>query len=136
MNAKRHPAIAWLEIVTGIGIILFWIGFFTIGLAPETPPEGYFVFEHSFPPPDCMLSVLLIIAGVFLLKGRYCGIVLSLVASGGLMFLGILDASFNIQNGMYAITPLDTLLNAFINLWCFGFGLVTALVLGKEAVAR
>jgi hypothetical protein len=136
MNTKTHPAIAWLEIVTGIGIILFWIGFFTVGVAPETPPEGYFVFEHSFPPPDCMLSALLIIAGVLLLKGRSRGVVLSLVASGGLMFLGILDASFNIQNGMYAITPLDTILNLFINLWCFGFGLVTALVLGKEAAAR
>ena len=134
MEIKGRLPIAWLEIATGVGIILFWIGFFTIGLAPETPPEGYFVFEHSFPPPDCILAVTLIIAGVLLVKGRHTGIVLSLVASGGLMFLGILDASFNIQNGMYAITPVDTILNAFINLWCFGFGLATALVMGKQAV--
>ena len=134
MDSKGHLTIAWLSIITGIGIILFWIGFFTIGLAPETPPEGYFVFEHSFPPPDCILAVALIIAGVLLLKKRHSGVILSLVTSGGLMFLGILDASFNVQNGMYCITPIDTILNAFINLWCFGFGLATALFLGKQAM--
>jgi len=133
MNTKGHLLIAWFSIITGIGIILFWIGFFTVGLAPETPPEGYFVFEHSFPPPDCILAVTLIIAGALLIKKRHTGILLSLVASGGLMFLGILDASFNIQNGMYGISPMDTILNAFINLWCFGFGLVTAIVMGKKA---
>ena len=135
MDSKGHPTIAVLEIITGIGIILFWIGFFTVGLAPETPPEGYFVFEHSFPPPDCILAVALINAGALLLKKRDAGIVLSLVTSGGLMFLGILDASFNIQNGMYSITVLDTILNAFINLWCFGFGLTIALILGKQALS-
>lgn len=135
MDSKGHRPIAVLEIITGIGIILFWIGFFTVGLAPETPPEGYFVFEHSFPPPDCILAVALIIAGALLIKKRNAGIVLSLVASGGLMFLGILDASFNIQNGMYSITVLDTILNAFINLWCFGFGLTIALILGKRVLS-
>jgi len=39
------------------------------------------------------------------------------------MFLGVLDFSFNIQNGMYAISALDLILNAFINLWCVVFGL-------------
>ena len=136
MNTKGHLSIAWLSIITGIGIILFWIGFFTVGLAPEAPPEGYFVFEHSFPPPDCILAIALIAAGFLLLHGRPSGIVLSLVTSGGLMFLGILDASFNIQNGMYLITPIDTILNAFINLWCFGFGLVTALFMGKQVSSR
>ena len=41
--------IAILELLTGIGLILFWIGFFTIGLAPKNPPQGYLAYEHSFP---------------------------------------------------------------------------------------
>jgi len=32
--------IAIFETLTALGLILFWIGFFTIGLAPETPPPG------------------------------------------------------------------------------------------------
>jgi hypothetical protein len=123
MRKERSPkAIAVLELLTAIGIILFWVGFFTVGLAPENPPAGYFVYEHSFPLPDSILALGLIIAALLLLKGKPLGRSLSLVAAGGLIFLGLIDFSFNIQNGMYAISALDAVLNGFINLWCVGFG--------------
>jgi hypothetical protein len=44
-----------LETLTAIGMILFWLGFFTIGVAPKTPPPGYFEYERSFPLPDCFI---------------------------------------------------------------------------------
>ena len=44
-----------------------------------------------------------------------------------LIFLGLLDFSFNIQNGMYTISLMDMLLNAFINLWCVVFGIIIAI---------
>jgi hypothetical protein len=48
-----------------------------------------------------------------------------LVAGGGAMvFLGVLDISFNLQNGMYSISVMDMILNAFINLWCVIFGVL------------
>ena len=94
---KKHKTLAILEIITGVGIIFFWIGFFTVGLAPKNPPDCYFVFEHSFPLPDIIMSIGLIIAGILLLKQKSEGVPLSLVCAGGLMFLGVLDFSFNIQ---------------------------------------
>ena len=117
-----EQTVAVLELITGLGIILFWVGFFTVGLAPANPPDGYFVFEHSFPPPDSALALTLIVSAVLLLRGKPLGRSLSLVAGGGLIFLGVIDFSFNIQNGMYAISALDTVLNGFINLWCVGLG--------------
>jgi hypothetical protein len=116
--------IAVLELVTGVGVILFWIGFFTIGLAPENPPPCYFAYEHSFPLPDTILSIALIASGILLLNNMEAGRTLALVCSGGLIFLGILDFSFNIQNGVYRISNMDLILNAFINIWCVVFGLV------------
>ena len=47
--AEAIRVIAILELVTGVGLILFWVGFFTIGLAPKNPPKGYLEYEHSFP---------------------------------------------------------------------------------------
>jgi hypothetical protein len=123
MEKKRsEKTVAVLELVTAIGIILFWVGFFTVGLAPANPPAGYFAYEHSFPPPDSVLALILIAAAVLLLRGKPLGRALSLVAAGGLIFLGVIDFSFNIQNGMYAISAMDALLNGVINLWCVGFG--------------
>lgn len=123
MATKGLKTIAVLELLTGIGLILFWIGFFTIGLAPENPPPCYFAYEHSFPLPDIVLAIVLLVSGILLLSGNPRGRKLSLVAAGALIFLGLLDFSFNIQNGVYMISTLDLILNAFINVWCVGFGL-------------
>ena len=122
-------AIAILELLTAAGLILFWIGFFTIGLAPKNPPKGYMEYEHSFPLPDGLLAVLLLIAGILLLMNNPIGNHLSLIAAGGLVFLGVLDFSFNIQNGVYKISTGDLITNAFINIWCVGFGIALAIVI-------
>ena len=122
--------IAVLELLTGVGLILFWIGFFTIGLAPKNPPQGYMEYEHSFPLPDGLLAILMLVAGTLLLLNNPWGSHLSLVAAGALVFLGVLDFSFNIQNGVYKISKSDLILNAFINVWCVGFGIAIALLIG------
>jgi hypothetical protein len=134
MNDRdRNPlrVIAILEIGTALGLSGFWLAFFTVGLAPARPPAGYFQFEHSFPVPDLLLAGLFLVAGRCLLdlrpERRRFGRSLSLVCAGALMFLGVLDTSFNLQNGMYAISLQDTLLALAINAWCVGFG--AALVL-------
>ena len=123
-------AIAVLELLTGVGLILFWIGFFTIGLAPKNPPQGYMEYEHSFPLPDGLLAILMLVAGTLLLLNNPWGSHLSLVAAGALVFLGVLDFSFNIQNGVYKISKSDLILNAFLNIWCVGFGIAIAVMMG------
>jgi hypothetical protein len=120
--------IAILELLTGVGLILFWIGFFTIGLAPKNPPKGYMEYEHSFPLPDGLLAVLLLAAGILILLNIPVGRNLSLIAAGALLFLGVLDFSFNIQNGVYKISKSDLILNAFLNIWCVGFGIAIAVM--------
>ena len=122
--------IAILELLTGAGLILFWIGFFTIGLAPKNPPKGYMEYEHSFPLPDGLLAILLLAAGILLLLNNSVGSTLSLIAAGALVFLGVLDFSFNIQNGVYKISKSDLILNAFLNIWCVGFGIAIAVMVG------
>ncbi|MEN6476261.1 MAG: hypothetical protein ABFD81_19755 [Syntrophaceae bacterium] len=125
-------AIVVLETITALGLILFWVGFFTIGLAPETPPTGYFVYEHSFPLPDLILALGLLVAARLLYQGRSAGRTVSIACAGALMFLGMLDFSFNLLNGMYVISPMDLALNAFINLWCVVFGFWTAVELRHQ----
>jgi len=131
----KRRLIASLEIVTGVGLILFWVAFFTVGLAPENAPPCYFAYEHSFPLPDVLLAILLLVAGILLMKSKPPGRALSLIAAGALVFLGMLDFSFNLQNGIYLTSILDLVLNAFINIWCVGFGLALAIVLGKKTDA-
>jgi hypothetical protein len=128
----NYRLIASLQIVTAVGLFLFWIAFFTVGMAPDKPPACYFAYEHAFPLPDGLLAVLLLVTGIMLMKNSPAASKLSLVGAGALMFLGVLDFGFNIQNGIYAASTLDLIINAFINLWCVGFGLVTAVVLIRK----
>ncbi len=41
-----------LQLATAVGIILFWMAFFTIGFESPAYPSYYTKFEHSFPLPD------------------------------------------------------------------------------------
>ena len=120
--------ISALEIVTAGGLSLFWLAFFTVGLAPENAPPCYFAYEHSFPLPDGLLAILLLVAGILLMLKKPWGIKLSLVAAGSLVFLGLVDFSFNIQNGIYKLSKSDLILNAFLNIWCVGFGIAIAVM--------
>ncbi len=138
--SSRIPLIARLQLATGIGLLLFCAAFFTVGLAPANPPPGYFQFEHSFTVPDIVLAVALIVAGWWW-RGteparRKAAHVLSLVCAGALIFLGMLDISFNLQNGMYTSGWLDAILALAINAWCIGFGAFMTYELGlKDAEA-
>lgn len=138
-RAGRISTIARLQLATGIGLLLFWAAFFTVGLAPANPPPGYFQFEHSFTVPDIILAIGLIIAGWWWLGTdpalRKAAHVLSLVCAGALIFLGLLDISFNVQNGMYTSGWVDAVLALAINAWCIGFGTYLTLELGlRDAV--
>jgi hypothetical protein len=118
-----------LELVTAAGLVLFWIGFFTVGFAPPAPPVGYLQYEQAFPLPDLLLAAALVVAAAGLRKGRAWAPRLSLACAGGLVFLGVLDFSFNLQNGIYALSAADLALNAVINLWCVAVGAYLALAL-------
>lgn len=119
-----------LELVTAGGILLFWIGFFFFGLVPKNPPEGYFIYEHAFVVPDVILAGVLILSGAWLCMGHPLGRTWSLGCAGALMFLGVVDASFNVQNGLYTGPWIEAAANGFINLWCVVVGVIIAVRYG------
>lgn len=136
----RVEFIAKLELLTAAGLLLYWILYFTTGVAPEHPPRGYFVFQNSFTFADLILAVLLARAATFLLGGdpirRVIGRGLSLVCAGALLFLGGLDISFNLQNHIYLIWSFDMALEVAVNIWCLGFGFLLAYEFAFDAYQR
>ena len=99
--------------------------------APEVPPPGYFTYQNAFTYADLILAALLAKASGLLgdanpVRKRF-GYGLSLVCAGALLFLGGLDITFNMQNGIYGSSTVNTLREGAINLWCIGFGLLSIL---------
>jgi hypothetical protein len=125
----KERGLAVAQLVTGIGILIFWLLFFTAGMAPANPPACYFAFEHSFPPPDFLLALGLIASGAGGLNwyawsgsGR-----LSLACAGGLLFLGLIDLSFAAQNGGFSGPAAEVAQASLISGWCIALGLAIIL---------
>jgi hypothetical protein len=128
MKTRTRRLVSILQIATALGIAVFWSAFFLWDLAPENSPECYLPFERAFPLADILLAAALLAAGVAGWKGMSVSRVLSLICAGALIFLALVDFSFNVQNGIYVSSMQDLILNGFINLWIFGFGISLILI--------
>jgi len=128
---RRHQELllGCLEILTGFGIAVYWMLFFYFGMEPVNPPTCYFSFEHSFVVSDALLAGLLVAGGGFLAAGKKFGQTISLPCGGGLVYLGAIDVTFNLANGIYTQNISQTLQNAAVNFWCLSFGLSIIVVL-------
>ena len=126
---------AIMELAIAVGIIAFWIAFFSADLVKIDDPhleEIYMAFESAFPVADISLSIVLIIGGIGLLKKVPIGFLFSLLGGGSLIFLGLLDVSFNTQNGIYLLGVGEAVMNIFINMLCLGGGIFLIVTLWKN----
>ena len=132
---KTRPAVALMELGVALGIIAFWTAYFStdmVNITDSQVKEVYTAFESAFPVADLYLAALLIMGGIGLLKKRAYGYVCSLMGGASLIFLGLLDVSFNLQQGIYLLGTGEAVLNIFINAVCLGFGSFLVLSVWKN----
>jgi hypothetical protein len=121
-NSMRTARIIGVsEILFAAGIILFWVGFFAQGpgdFSDSRSREIYFAYEKSFPAADGVLAVLLVCGGIGLWRRAPAGWFFSVMAGSMLIFLGILDISFNLRQEIYRLFTENALLNLGLNAIC------------------
>ena len=109
-----------LQTVFAIGIVLWWASYF----ASPHPKNAVQIYESAFPLPDlAWLTPLLVQAARANFRGSRFAPLWTAAAGGALVFLGVLDFSFNLQHGVYTLSLANGLLNGFINAACIFFGL-------------
>ncbi len=130
-QGKGLKIAAVLELVLAAGIVSFWIAYFSADIVQISDPilkEKYLAFESAFPVPDAYLSVVLVIGGIGLLRKKAYGRLFSLIGGASLVFLGLLDISFNTLHGIYRLGFSEAVMNLFINLMCLGTGVFLILI--------
>jgi hypothetical protein len=135
---NRFRVTAALEMAVAFGIVAFWTAFFTadlVGIEDGRLKDVYLAYESAFPPADLCLAGLLAAAGIALWRGKRSGALLSLLGGSCLVFLGLLDVSFNAQQGLYALGLSETVMNIGINGACLGLGTLLILKFAKTTVA-
>lgn len=119
-------------VLTGLLEISYWVVALTVGLGPATPLACYAEHERAFLVPDLVVATSMIIAGVLAKRGHPLARSLAVACGGALFFLGLLDASFNLQNGVYDVSEADLWLNAGLNAYCMIFGALLVGVGGRS----
>ena len=130
----------WLPIslvAAALGFIIFWLYFLISGHSDPRNTEIHLAFEMSFFLPDIFwITPLLLLSAFWLKKGNEKGPAASTAAGGAMVFLGLVDISFNLQQGIYARSLSDAMFNGLVNLFTIGFGLVFLIAGGKLAVSH
>ncbi len=88
-------------------IVLFWILYFSEVIVSAGDANALAsAFESAFPVADGVVSLVLVVAGVCMLKHKPLGTFSLVAASSMVLYLGMLDATFNAVQGFYVpLTP-------------------------------
>ncbi len=94
--------VAVLEALCALGLVLFWPVFLFSGNIADRGPELFLAFEKAFILPDVVfLLPCLVLGALGLWRGRDYGRYFTQLAASAVLFLALLDLSFNFQQGFY-----------------------------------
>jgi hypothetical protein len=125
---------ALLLIVVVVGVIYFWTDFYVTGGVQIVKEDWYLKFEKAFLPADIWMSACALAGAIGLLTGQTYGLLFSLLAGSSMIFLALIDITFNIQNGFYRLvtTSSQMKLALFSNIAFLGLGIAVIVCLGPS----
>ncbi|MFX1587791.1 MAG: hypothetical protein ACFFC1_06530 [Promethearchaeota archaeon] len=104
-------------------LTVFWIYFLLVERKKPENSEIYIAYESSFPVADLLWLVpCLLVAAIGLITEQRYGIFFTILVGGIQIFLGLIDLSFNLQQGQYKGKKSDMILNVVIQGYCFIIG--------------
>ncbi len=119
---KGAGLVIGLLYLLAIGIVAYWVSFFSGGEVQATQDDCYIIFQRNFPAPDAMIALCAVICAEGLRRCKEWAVLWGLVAVGGLFFLGLIDIAYNLWNNMYFKVSGEMGAEIFINIFCMGFG--------------
>lgn len=108
--------------LTGAMTVVYWVLYFAAGAVQAETSEIYIAFENSFPAADAWMSAACFIGAAGLLLRRHWGLLFGICAGATMIFLGLMDVLFNLEQGMYAVMNGEMVFETLINVWTLGFG--------------
>ena len=114
-----------LLIGTAVGLIYYWVDFYMKGGVQAVNEDWYIRFQKAFTVADLWTAVCAIVGAIGLLTGQAFGALFAVVAASSLIFLGLMDITFNIQNNLYRLIGKSSQMKfeLFINLSTLGLGI-------------
>jgi hypothetical protein len=111
---------------------IFWALYLTGGIQfSETANLVVDGFESAFLFADMLLALMLVLAGIGLLRNRAYGSFFTAIASSMALYLGLLDITFYSKQGLYSMNSISGLIETIINAACIIGGLTGLVMAGR-----
>lgn len=138
MNEADRPrgfvVFAVVLMVFSVGVIAFWIEFFTSGAVSMGDSQAYIEHERSFPLADGYMVVCCLICAVGLIRRRSWALLFGLVGGSAIIFLGLMDTLYSIQQGHFAAMDAAALEAFVICAVCLALGPAAIIYLWRNRV--
>ena len=114
--------------VTAVVTVAYWLDFFLRGSVQVVEEEWYLRFERAFPVADGWMAACCLVTAVGLFTTSSYAVAFGLMAAGALVFLGLMDLTFNLQNRLFRLLPRSAPMWAEVTIvaWCLVLGTVLA----------
>jgi len=120
-----------LLIITFILMIYYWVDFFLRKGVQVTHEEWYIKFQKAFPVADMWMAICALLGAIGLLTEQTYGLFFSMLAASSLVFLALMDITFNVENKLYHLigTSKEMKLELAGNLWFLSVGVILIIYL-------
>lgn len=114
----RH-ILAYLMFAGALLDFAFWVAYFGwTGSSVEMHRQAISVYESAFPYADILIGFILMVGGIGLIRCKHYGKLCLLIASSMAVYLGIIDITFYIRQGLYLPLSISSIFELFINAAC------------------
>ncbi len=96
-------ALSVLLFITAASIVYYWTDFYLRGEVQVVNEDWYIIFQKSFLAADSWAAICAIVGAIGLLTGQTYGLIFAIITGASLIFLGLMDIAFNIQNNLYRL---------------------------------
>lgn len=124
ISRDRQRVLGWVALAGGMLVFLFWILYFTRSLNFGQDDRLQSAFESAFPVVDGVLAIILVAAGICLLRGKAAGTFCLVVAAAMCLYLGVLDVTFYARQGFLHPLSRDGSIALALSALCIGGGVL------------
>jgi len=125
-----------LLIITAILVIYYWVDFFLRKGVQVTQEDWYIKFQKAFPVADMWMVTCALLGAIGLLTEQTYGSFFSILAASSLIFLALMDITFNVENKLYRLisTSNEMKLELAANIWLLSVGVILIIYLWTRIV--
>lgn len=121
-DGRGMKVVAGLLLFTATVTVLYWVLYFATGAVQVESSAVYKAFEDSFPAADAWMAAACATGAAGIIRRREWGLLFALLGGSALIFLGLMDVTYNILQGMYRNMNPEMVGETLINVYTLAFG--------------